>query len=83
MMVIIMKITERQMITIGEYEVQDFSIVEFTEHIKLMGVTKIHKNDDGKIYAIDTLYHDGSTKTRYVIENITDEENDKLEELLK
>ena len=77
-----MKITERQMITIGEYEIKD-NMEEFVEHIKLMGVPKIHKNDNDKIYAIDLLYHDGSTKTRFIIDERTDEENDKLGELLK
>lgn len=76
-----MKITERQMITIGEYEIKD-NMEEFVEHIKLMGVPKIHKNDNDKIYAIDLLYHDGSTKTRFIFEDMTDEENEELEGLL-
>lgn len=77
-----MKITERQMVNIGEYEIKD-NMKEFVEHIKLMGVPKINRNDDGKTYAIDLLYHDGSTKTRFIIDERTDEEEEMLEELLK
>lgn len=78
-----MKVTERQMITIGEYEVQRWNINTFVKSIKIMGIPKIHRNDKGKIYAIDLLYHDGSTKTRFLFDDMTDEENEKLGELLK
>ena len=78
-----MKITERHMITTNEFEVQRWNIDTFMKSIKIMGIPKIHKNDDGKIYAIDLLNHDGSTKTRFIFENMTDEENEELEELLK
>ena len=78
-----MKITERQMITTNEFEVQRWNIGTFVKSIQIMGIPKIHKNDGGKIYAIDLLYQDGSTKTRFIFENMTDEENEELEELLK
>lgn len=71
------------MITTNEFEVQRWNIDTFMKSIKIMGIPKIHKNDDGKIYAIDLLNHDGSTKTRFIFENMTDEENEELEELLK
>ena len=76
-----MKITERQMITIGEYEVGE-DIEDFIRHIKIQGVPKIERNTNGKIWAIDLFYHDGSTKTRFIIGERTREENEKLEELL-
>jgi hypothetical protein len=78
-----MKVTEKHMITTNEFEVQRWNIDTFMKSIKIMGIPKIHKNDDGKIYAIDLLNHDGSTKTRFIFENMTDEENEELEELLK
>ena len=77
-----MKVTEKHMITTNEFEVQRWNIDTFMK-IKIMGIPKIHKNDDGKIYAIDLLNHDGSTKTRFIFEDMTNEENEKLEKLLE
>ena len=85
-----MKVTERKIKRIDKIPVTEdvgtydnIDIKKFVDYIKLLCVPVIRRNSDDKIYAIEIHNHDGTLKSGYLIDEITEKEEEMLEELLK